>query len=201
MPYTKTKRREYDKQRYRKKVDSDHAEKVRKIYFNLRVPEQWVAQFQRLAMEGLARGTNPWKTSQEVCRAMIVKGFEAYHHERHDEDIANDDFMPQLQLEQQLSSLERSQRTAEAMLGMARRNIRSLLNINAEETAQQYYGTAMDSARELPASVWQAWLVRELEKAFPELAKEHNAGRTPGIKLRKGDRRAVVREPEKRRAR
>lgn len=185
MPYkSRFDQRRYDRERYHKKKRHEDYARARKVNFTMRLPEQMLAVLQRLAIEGVAKGTNPWRTPQEVGRALLALGLQAMKGE-HD---TVDEYLPHLRLEEKLSGLDRAQRSAEAMYAMAKKNIKALLDIDADDTALQYYATTITEARELPKTVWSRWLIGQLEKTFPALAEEEKGGRVPGVQL--GKRRA-----------
>src|SRR4029077_8392195 len=103
MPYTREQRREYERKRYAKKKKEQGRGRPRYIPLALRLPDTWIAQMQRMAMENIALGHHPWKTTQEVARALISYGFIAL---KDDDSVSQ--FVPQLELQQRLEQVDRA---------------------------------------------------------------------------------------------
>lgn len=184
MPLRGEDRRKYDRRNYLRRKHQRQT-KERMVLLATRVPESWMNRIQRMTAEAIALGNAPWRTNTDTIRALLVAGFEGL---KDRSESLEQEFLPQLRLQEQITSLDRSRRTSETMFAMAKQNIDSLLAIktkNSDETATQYYTSAIQQARELAPTVWKEWLIDQLEKTFPALAKRERAGAVPGITLRK----------------
>lgn len=173
-------RAQYNRAAYLKRKEklADRGKVLMKLV-HINLPATHVAQMNRMASEALLAGKGPWKSMQEVARALIAAGFE--HFKNQSDEMR--EFMPQFELEHQLSTIARSKQTAHSMLALARENIGSLIDIDADDEALRYYASAMERAGELPQTVWSRWLIEQLIKAFPDLEKEALAGRVPKVQL------------------
>jgi hypothetical protein len=179
MPYADRKDRQaYDRKRYRYQKKGE-ATVTRKLVFTMRLPDQFLAILQRLAMEGVAKGTNPWRTTQDVAKGLMDEGLIAI---RGKYDTV-DEFLPQLELEQQIANTDRARRSVEYMLAMTKKNIKAMMEIDAEVTALHAYSDAVEAARRLPRTIWRDWLISQLERTFPEFSRLERTGKVPGVSL------------------
>jgi hypothetical protein len=155
-------RRYYEKHKARKVEDG----KIRTVSLAMRLPATWVARMQRIAAEAIALGNYPWRTTQEVARGLLAKGFEQLD-EVEDGDRS---WLAQFRLEQDLMEMDRDRTTAQNMLGLAKRSIQGMLNIGAEKDALRSFAYALQQAKELDRSAWNDWLVDQIEQTFPDMA-------------------------------
>lgn len=191
-------RRAYHRQRHRMnsgKMSKEAIEGaiVRKVNFTMRIPVTMVARMQMIAAESMMRGKYPWKTTQEVARALLELGFHGLKNEL--ESV--DEYLPELRLEQQLNRMHKARQTAMSMFNMAKQNLNALLDVKADAAALQYFHTALLASEELPPTVWSEWLIRQLRETYPSMAKRHDKGDVGGVSLlstaerRKKERKTV----------
>src|SRR5579862_1826543 len=164
---------------YQKRKANDAGKATeKKVFFPMRVPENVLARIHRIAAEGYYTGKYPWRTAQEVMRAMLVRGLRAMADEG--DEIAAEG-IDAIEMMSTLEAMQRTQRQAQSMYAKAREVIGALLDVGAENEALQQYTSTMQLARKLPDTIWASWLQQEMERTFPQLkAEEH---RTPGVSL------------------
>lgn len=174
MPYADSEARSrYNKTYYQKKkrkaaVD---AKDERKLRLNCVLPASMLGRLQRLVMESLAKGTYPWKTMSQCVQTLLLDGLRA---RKGDDSV--DEMLPHLEYMQQIDRIQTLRREAQGGLNRAREEISELLAIGAREGAIQYYHVTMEAARNMPPTEWRDWMIAELVKAFPQLAKEKMRG-------------------------
>ncbi len=181
MPFTPEKKRDYDAQRYVKKKITEPAAK--KIYFPMRFPESIIAAANRVASEGQLTGKYPWKTTSDVIRAMVVRGFRVFRDESGDLHVAS--LLEKLEAESQLSDVSRERRSAATILAKAKIEVQALIDIKATTEALQLYSTLYDNVEQMSKTTWTLWLEREMAGAFPALHAKHDAGTVPGLSLQR----------------
>lgn len=180
-------RRAYNKEYYRKKKQRRglDAKDEKRLRLNCMLPASMMGRLSRLVMESLAKGTYPWKNMSQCVQILLLDGLRA---RRGDENI--DEMLPHLEYMQQIDRIQTLRREAQGGLNRAREEISELLAIGAREGAIRYYHVTMDAARNMPPTEWRDWMLAELVKAFPQLAKEKMRGMRlvthPVAKARKG---------------
>lgn len=143
----------------------------RKIPWHGRLPETLLGRIQRVTNEGIATGRFPWKTTGECIVNLIQRGFMSL---KDDEFIG--EFIPHIEMTQHLDRIHTQRREAQSILAKARQEVQELLGIGAVDGAVSYYHVTMDAARKMPPTEWRDWLIKELKKAFPDLAKQQPRG-------------------------
>jgi len=143
----------------------------KKQFVGLRLPASLVSRIQRLTLEGIARGTHPWRTYTETYHALILRGLESLG-----SDPLVAELLPHLKLQEQIQSIRVQRKEVEASLRLADEEISALLEIKADKEAAQYFHAARSAAADLPATIWRDWLIARLDKRFPHLAREPALG-------------------------
>ena len=173
-------------QRYYQKQKKTRAHDVkdeRKLNLQVRLPESLLGRLHRLVNEGVAMGKWPWKTMSECVKVLIVDGLRT---RKGDDTI--DDMLPHLEVQAQIDRIHQLRREAQSLLNKAREEIAQLQSIGASDQAVQYFHVTMDAAHKLPPTAWRDWLIGELRKAFPDLAKT----KVKGVSLMGGRRQKVA---------
>ena len=163
-------KRYYEKQRHKRKLQSKSADE-RKIPWAGRLPETLIGRIQRVVNEGIATGRYPWKNTTEAVTSLIQRGFLSLK-----DDPFISEMLPHIEMSQHLDRISVIRREAQTIVAKARQEITELLGIGEKESAVAYYHVTMDAAHKMPPTVWRDWLIKEIRKAFPELAREKPKG-------------------------
>lgn len=177
MPLSRDKKTQYNKSYYLRKKHkrrSATGEDEKKVLWSGRLPETLIARIQRVTLEGVATGRYPWKSMTEAVTNLIQRGFASLKG-----DPFIDEMLPHLEMAQHLDRIRNIRREAASVLNTAKSEIAELLNIGAVDGAVRYYHMTMEAAHRLPPTEWRDWLITEMKKAFPELAR----GKVKGVSL------------------
>lgn len=145
----------------------------RKVLVNVRLPVSMVARLQRTKEEGLVLGKYPWKTLTAVIEGLLLRGMESMKG-----DPLFDEMLPYLRVVQQIDGVGSHRREAQAAMNKVRTEISELLAIKAVKEATQYYHATWQSIEEMSPNVWRDWLLDQMRKAFPKLARSRPQGVT-----------------------
>ena len=107
----------------------------------------------------------------ECVKTLIVDGL---HTRKHDDTVS--EMLPHLDAQAQLDRVATLRREAQSILNKTRQEVGELLGIGANEGAIRYFHAMLDAAEKLPPTEWRDWLIKKLEKEFPDLAKRKPTG-------------------------
>lgn len=181
MTLSKTANRTRMRQTRAKKALGDKIDKVgteRTTLVSARLPQSLVARVERILIEGVAKGTYPWRTKSETYKALITRGLKSL---AGSSDVV-DEYLPYLEVRQQLDAMAGARLDAEALMAKARTEVASLLEVDARDQAVQYFHMVLSAAEKMPPTVYRDWLTQTLRDEFKDLQEE----RPRGVKLVKG---------------
>ena len=164
-------KRYYERRGRRRYHERRGGKDERRLSVTIRLRESLVGRLHRLVNEGVATGKYPWKTMSECVALLILDGLRT----RKGEDEI-DEMLPHLEYMGQIDRIHQLRREAQGGLHKAREEISELLGIGARTQAVQYYHTTLDAAHHMPPTAWRDWMIEELKKAFPDLAREPVTG-------------------------
>lgn len=146
----------------------------KKVLWHGRMPETLIARVQRITLEGIATGRYPYKNVTEAMTDFVRRGMGTLKG-----DPMIDEMLPHLEMAQHLDRIQALRREAQTTLNKARQEISELQTIGASDGALNYFHITMEAAHRMPPTEWRDWLIDELTKSFPDLAKL----KPKGIKL------------------
>ena len=166
MAFTGDQKKAYDQKRYRlRRSQREGGDESRKL-FPVRLKHSILGWVRRIQAEAINSGKYPWTGTSELFEALLQRGLLSL---RNDELI--DEIAPYIRLSQQFDAIHAVRRQAQVALSRASTEISALLTIGDRESAAQYFHSSRKQMLQLAPTTWRDWLLRELDKAFPELLK------------------------------
>lgn len=137
-----------------------------RVLFSARLRDSLLARTRRLVDEYLATGKYGYRTMTEAFEDLALRGLGTLRG-----DPIVDEMMPYMDLMRNIDRLHRARREAQGGLNRAKEEIAELQAIGDADAATQVYHFALDAAHAMPPTAWRDWMITELAKSFPELAK------------------------------
>lgn len=138
----------------------------KKILVAVRFPASVIGRVQRLVNEGVALGTYPWKTQTAAINALVMRGIESMKG-----DPLIDEMLAYLHAVEQIEGVGKHRKEAKAAMASLRTEISELLAIGAINEAAEFYHTTRERIATISPNVWRDWILAEMDKGFPKLAK------------------------------
>ena len=135
-----------------------------KVIFSTRLPMSIIARMRKLADEGIANHTYPWRSMAEVHKALLLRGFDSLKG-----DPMIDEMLPYLQAVSQIDGIASHRKEAQAAWSRAHQEILELLKIKAVQEAGQYFHVILHAVEEMSPNVWRDWMLARLKTGFPKL--------------------------------
>lgn len=166
------KRSEYNRKAYlKRKKKAATNDSDRRVLLSARIRDTILARIQRLRDESIATGRYGYKTTTEAIEDLVLRGMGTLRG-----DPLVDELMPYMDWLQVIDRLHRLRREAQSGLNKAREEIAELQTISAHDGATRVYHLALEAAHAMPPTEWRDWMITELARAFPELARRAMKG-------------------------
>lgn len=171
MPFkTREARQKYDRERYTtqhpKRGRPPTADAEKRVMFHGRVRASILGRMQALINEGTRHGHYPWKTMSELHEDMLLRAFESMKGEEF-----VDEMLPYLDTHKRMRDAAKLRHEAQAACSLIKTETAELLAIGDTDGAVLCFYNARQSVLGWSPGSWRDWLLKEIDKAFPNLVK------------------------------
>jgi hypothetical protein len=135
----------------------------KKVLVTVRLEESVAARISRMVVEASATGKYPWRTPGEFYRGLIKRGLE-FLRDQHPEEWAQ--LEPILKMRAQLDAMTSQRTEAQGFAARVKQEIAELLRMGARPMAAQLYIVSMNTATQMPPTVYRNWLIDDLKKRY-----------------------------------
>ena len=198
MSYDAEQRRKYNQRYYERKVKQERKERQAKAkvvdtdqrrVLTLRLRESLIQKGSHLLNEAINTGSHYWKNQSQMYEEIFVWGLQ-YMAEHGDETA--DEMVPTLKADLQNRRFAASRKECQAFLNNVRTELKEALAIGEKDEATRHFWSMVRIYQnEAAQGIWQHWVLRELKKAFPDLAK------TPQPPISLDEPPVIIEEPSR----
>lgn len=142
------------------------SEAAKKVLVTIRIPVMVLGQIQRMVNESVAMGSYPWKTQTATINALLVRGMETLKG-----DPMIEEALAYFRAIDIMEGVSRHRKEAQAAMALFRTEMSAMLAIGATAEAAACYQSTHDSVSAISQNVWRDWMLLQMERAYPKLAK------------------------------
>ena len=140
----------------------------RRVFVHIRMRSSVLARTQRMMNEAVALKKYAWKSQSDMYEDLVIKGMSVYADQG---DETAEEAMEYLRAVEPARIMAAHRTEAMAAYARTKQEINELLEAKAEGAAIGLFHIAMRSFYAMTNTVWRTWLVDQMERTFPKLAK------------------------------
>lgn len=141
-----------------------------KVLWSVRLKQSIVGRLDRLLLEGLAKGTYPWKTRSQQAADLLIRGLDSL---KDGESI--DEALQYLQAVRHSESIRQHRREAQSAWAIVDEELRELKAIKAHDQAVHQFWANYSAFEAMSPGTWRDWLLKMMRETHKDLYEKQPA--------------------------